>query len=329
MSAPIPVRLSVIVPAFNEERNVPRMAEELTAACRELGVAYEIIFVDDGSRDGTFEALREAHRRDPRIKVIRFRKNFGQTAALAAGFDLARGETVVTIDADLENDPRDIKLLLGKIEEGYDLVSGWRKDRWKKNFLTRRLPSLTANWLISRITRVRLRDYGCTLKAYRRDVVKNIRLYGEMHRFIPAIAAAIGVRIAEVPVNFRPRVHGKSKYGFSRSIRVFLDLLTVKFLLSYSTRPLQIFGLLGLFSGGAGAIVGLVLSYQRLVLKQGISNRPLLLLAILLIVIGFQFITMGLLGEIMVRTYHEAADKRIYVARETLDGSGDGAGDQA
>lgn len=329
MSAPVPVRLSVIVPAFNEERNVPRMAEELTAACGELGVAYEIIFVDDGSRDGTFEALREVHRRDPRIKVIRFRKNFGQTAALAAGFDLARGETVVTIDADLENDPRDIKLLLAKIEEGYDLVSGWRKDRWKKNFLTRRLPSLTANWLISRITRVRLRDYGCTLKAYRKDVVKNIRLYGEMHRFIPAIAAAIGVRIAEVPVNFRPRVHGKSKYGFSRSIRVFLDLLTVKFLLSYSTRPLQIFGLLGLFSGGAGAVVGLVLSYQRLVLKQGISNRPLLLLAILLIVIGFQFITMGLLGEIMVRTYHEAAEKSIYVAREILDGGGDETKDQA
>jgi glycosyltransferase involved in cell wall biosynthesis len=237
---------------------------------------------------------------------------------MSAGFDYARGEIIVTIDGDLENDPGDIGTLLDKIEEGFDLVSGWRKDRWKKRFLSRRLPSLTANWLISRITKVRLRDYGCTLKAYRREVVKNIRLYGEMHRFIPAIAATIGVRIAEVPVNFRPRIHGASKYGFSRSIRVFLDLLTVKFLLSYSTRPLQIFGLLGLISGLVGGVLGLVLSYERLVLKQGISNRPLLLLSILLIVIGFQFITMGLLGEIMVRTYHEAVEKRIYVARDLL-----------
>jgi len=328
MSTPSTVVLSVIVPAFNEERNVPRMAEELTAACSELGVAYEIIFVDDGSRDGTFEALRRERARDSRIKVLRFRRNFGQTAALSAGFDLARGETIVTIAADLENDPRAIQHLLAKIGEGYDLVSGWRKDRWKKNFLTRRLPSLPANCLISRITKVRLRDYGCTLKAYRREVVKNIRLYGEMHRFIPAIAASIGVRIAEVPVNFRPRLHGKSKYGFSRSIRVLLDLLTVKFLLSYSTRPLQIFGLLGLITGGAGFAVGLVLSYERLFLRQSISTRPLLLLAILLIVIGFQFVTMGLLGEIMVRTYHEAVEKRIYVTREVLDGDGDEAGDR-
>ncbi|MGD0783413.1 MAG: glycosyltransferase [Candidatus Aminicenantales bacterium] len=257
-------------------------------------------------------------RTNPRIKVIRFRKNFGQTAALSAGFDYARGEIILTIDADLENDPNDIGLLLEKIGEGYDLVSGWRKDRWKKHFFTRRLPSLTANWLISRITKVRLRDYGCTLKAFRRDVIKNIKLYGEMHRFIPAIAATIGVNIAEVPVNFRPRIHGQSKYGFSRSIRVFLDLLTVKFLLSYSTRPLQIFGLLGLISGGFGAVLAAVLSYQRLFLRQSISNRPLLLLAILLMVIGFQFITMGLLGEIMVRTYHEAVEKRIYVVRDIL-----------
>jgi glycosyltransferase involved in cell wall biosynthesis len=318
MNAVAPVRLSVIVPAYNEERNIPRMVEELTAACLKLAVPYEVIFIDDGSKDGTFEALRAAHAKDERIKVIRFRKNFGQTAAMSAGFDYARGEIVVTIDGDLENDPGDIGTLLAKIEEGYDLVSGWRKDRWKKHFFSRRLPSLMANWLISRITKVKLRDYGCTLKAYRREVVKNIRLYGEMHRFIPAIAATIGVRIAEVPVNFRPRIHGASKYGFSRSIRVFLDLLTVKFLLSYSTRPLQIFGLLGLVSGGVGGVLGLVLSYQRLVLKQGISNRPLLLLAILLIVIGFQFITMGLLGEIMVRTYHEAVEKRIYVARDLL-----------
>ncbi|MCX6561104.1 MAG: glycosyltransferase family 2 protein [Candidatus Aminicenantes bacterium] len=325
MNAADPIRLSVIVPAYNEARNVPRMVEELTAACLKLAVPYEIIFIDDGSTDGTFAALREAHLRDARIRVIRFRKNFGQTAAMSAGFDYARGEIIVTIDADLENDPSDIAALVAKVEEGYDLVSGWRKERWKSRFLTRRLPSLIANWLISRITKVRLRDYGCTLKAYRREVVKNIRLYGEMHRFIPAIAATIGVRIAEVPVNFRPRIHGTSKYGFSRSIRVFLDLLTVKFLLSYSTRPLQIFGLLGLVSGGVGGILGLILSYQRLILRQSISNRPLLLLAILLIVIGFQFITMGLLGEIMVRTYHEAVEKRIYVARDILGAGEDEA----
>jgi len=312
------VRLSVIVPAFNEEKNVPRMVEEITAAVDRLKITYEVIFIDDGSRDGTFAALKEARRTHPLIKVIRFRKNFGQTAALSAGFDYARGEIIVTIDADLENDPNDIGLLLEKIEAGYDLVSGWRKNRWKKHFFSRRLPSLTANWLISRITKVRLRDYGCTLKAFRSDVIKNIKLYGEMHRFIPAIAATIGVDIAEVPVNFRPRIHGQSKYGFSRSIRVFLDLLTVKFLLSYSTRPLQIFGLLGLISGGFGGVLAAVLSYQRLFLRQSISNRPLLLLAILLMLIGVQFITMGLLGEIMVRTYHEAVEKRIYVVRNVL-----------
>ena len=312
------VRLSVIVPAFNEEKNVPRMVEEITAAVDRLKITYEVIFIDDGSRDGTFAALKEARRTHPLIKVIRFRKNFGQTAALSAGFDYARGEIIVTIDADLENDPNDIGLLLEKIEAGYDLVSGWRKNRWKKHFFSRRLPSLTANWLISRITKVRLRDYGCTLKAFRSEVIKNIKLYGEMHRFIPAIAATIGVDIAEVPVNFRPRIHGQSKYGFSRSIRVFLDLLTVKFLLSYSTRPLQIFGLLGLISGGFGGVLAAVLSYQRLFLQQSISNRPLLLLAILLMLIGVQFITMGLLGEIMVRTYHEAVEKRIYVVRNVL-----------
>jgi glycosyltransferase involved in cell wall biosynthesis len=283
-----------------------------------MGRPYEIILVDDGSRDGSAAVLRQVQAADPRVRVIRLRKNFGQTAALSAGFDRSRGEIILTLDADLQNDPRDFPLLVSKIEEGYDIVSGWRKDR-KDKFISRRLPSVTANWLISHITGVKLHDYGCTLKAFRREVVKNIKLYGEMHRFIPAIAATIGVAIAEVPVNHRPRIHGVSKYGISRSIRVFLDLLTVKFLLSYSTRPLQIFGLMGLLSGGVGLVLGAVLSYQRLVLKQGIANRPLLLLAILLMVIGFQFVTMGLLGEIMVRTYHEAVEKHIYVVREVLE----------
>ncbi|MCX6567158.1 MAG: glycosyltransferase family 2 protein [Candidatus Aminicenantes bacterium] len=311
--------LSIIVPVYNEEKNLRQLYEEITAAGKKLNRTYEIILVDDGSRDGSLAVLRAIQASDARVRIFRLRKNFGQTAALSAGFDNARGEIIVTLDSDLENDPNDIGLLVQKIEEGYDLVSGWRKKRWKRHFFTRRLPSLTANWLISRITKVHLRDYGCTLKAFRREVIKNIHLYGEMHRFIPAIAATIGVSIAEVPVNFRPRIHGKSKYGFSRSIRVFLDLLTVKFLLNYATRPLQIFGLMGLISGAAGLVIGLILSYQRLVLKVGIGNRPLLLLAILLLVVGFQFVTMGLLGEIMVRTYHEAVEKHIYVVREVIE----------
>ena len=313
------IDLSIIVPVFNEEKNLPLLHAEIKAAGDKLGRTYEIILVDDGSRDGSWEVLRSIQASDVRVRAIRLRKNFGQTAALSAGFDNARGRIIVTLDADLENDPADIGMLIDKIEEGYDLVSGWRKDRWKKHFFTRRIPSLLANRLISAITKVRLRDFGCTLKAFRREVIENIHLYGEMHRFIAAIAASVGVAIAEVPVNFRPRIHGKSKYGISRSIRVMLDLLTVKFLLSYSTRPLQIFGLMGLISGAAGTVIGLILSYQRLVLKTAIGNRPLLLLAVLLLVVGFQFVTMGLLGEIMVRTYHEAVEKHIYVIREVIE----------
>jgi glycosyltransferase involved in cell wall biosynthesis len=312
------IDLTIIVPVFNEEKNIRPLYEEISSACAGLNRTSEIIFIDDGSRDGSWPALKTVQAEDPRVRIIRLRKNFGQTAALSAGFNNARGEIIITLDADLQNDPKDFGLLIAKIDEGYDLVNGWRRDR-KDKFISRRLPSITANWLISRITKVRLRDYGCTLKAFRREVIEHINLYGEMHRFIPAIAAAIGVTIAEVPVNHRPRIHGKSKYGISRSIRVFLDLLTVKFLLSYSTRPLQIFGLMGLLSGAAGGVIGLIMSYQRLVLKQGIANRPLLLLAILLLVIGFQFVTMGLLGEIMVRTYHEAVEKHIYVIREVVE----------
>ena len=313
------IDLSIIVPVFNEEKNLRPLHAEIKAAGDKLGRTYEIILVDDGSRDGSWDVLRSIQASDVRVRAIRLRKNFGQTAALSAGFDNARGRIIVTLDADLENDPADIGMLIDKIEEGYDLVSGWRKDRWKKHFFTRRIPSLLANRLISAITKVHLRDFGCTLKAFRREVIENIHLYGEMHRFIAAIAASVGVSIAEVPVNFRPRIHGKSKYGISRSIRVMLDLLTVKFLLSYSTRPLQIFGLMGLISGTAGTVIGLILSYERLVLKTAIGNRPLLLLAVLLLVVGFQFVTMGLLGEIMVRTYHEAVEKHIYVIREVIE----------
>jgi len=313
--------VSFVLPIYNEELSLPELYRQLAAAGEKLGEPFEIVLIDDGSKDGSFSILRKLQAADPRVKVIRLRKNFGQTAALTAGFDHARGEIIITLDADLQNDPADASLLVAKLREGYDIVSGWRQKR-KDKFLSRML-SRMANGLISRITKVRLRDYGCTLKAYRREVVQNIQLYGEMHRFIPAIASQIGVAIAEIPVNHRRRLYGKSKYKLTKSIRVFLDLLTVKFLLSYSTRPLQIFGLFGLIAGAVGGVIGIVLSYERLILKQGIANRPLLLLAILLLVIGIQFITMGLLGEIMVRTYHEAVEKRIYAVREVLDSEPD------
>jgi len=314
--------VSFVIPVYNEEKNLQVLYRELIAAGGTLRGSYEIIFVDDGSSDGSFPALREIQAGDPRVKIIRLRKNFGQTAALSAGFDHARGGIIITLDADLQNDPADAPLLVAKIDEGYDIVCGWRIKR-KDKFVSRRLPSKIANWIISRVTKVKLHDYGCTLKAFRGELIKHIKLYGEMHRFIPAIASTMGTAIAEVPVNHRPRLHGKSKYNLSKSIRVVLDLLTVKFLLSYSTRPLQIFGLFGLIAGFIGGLMGGILSYQRLVLKQSIANRPLLLLSVLLIVIGIQFITMGLLGEIMVRTYHESVEKPIYVVRDVIDSDSD------
>jgi glycosyltransferase involved in cell wall biosynthesis len=310
--------LSVVIPVYNEAENLEALYRELAAQCPKLRRTYEILFIDDGSKDDSFAVLKGIQKRDKKVKVIRFRKNFGQTAAMSAGFDYARGEIIITLDADMQNDPKDFPLLLAKIAEGYDIAAGWRKRRFDK-FLTRRLPSIMANRLISRITGVKLHDYGCTLKAFRREVVKSIKLYGELHRFIPAIASTIGVSIAEVPVNHRPRIHGKSKYTIFRAVKVVLDIITVKFLLSYSTKPLQIFGLCGLVSGGVGGILLLILGYQRLVLKIGVANRPLLLLSILLTILGIQFITLGLLAEIMVRAYHEASGKTTYFVREILE----------
>ena len=317
--------LSLVIPVYNERDNLAPLVSEITASLRGAGWRYEVLMVDDGSTDGSADALATLRRGHPELRIVRLARNAGQTAAMDAGFHRARGRIVVTLDADLQNDPADVALLLAKLDEGYDIVSGWRIRR-KDRLVSKRLPSRLANWIISRATRIKLHDYGCTIKAYRAEVLKSIKLYGEMHRFIPAIASMIGVTIAEVPVNHRPRTRGKSKYNISKSVRVFLDLLTVKFLLSYSTRPLQIFGLFGLLAGGAGGILGLILSYQRLVLRQGIGNRPLLLLAILLLVVGFQFVTMGLLGEIMVRTYHEAVEKHIYAVREIVDAEETGPG---
>jgi glycosyltransferase involved in cell wall biosynthesis len=316
-AAPRPY-VSVVVPIYNEEESIPQLYDRLTAALEKLGKPYEIIAADDGSRDGSFALLQEYAARDQRLRVVRFRRNFGQTAAFAAGFARARGDVVITIDADLQNDPADIGKLLDKVDQGFDVVSGWRERR-QDPFINRRLPSMIANRLISWATGVYLHDYGCSLKAYRIEVVRGINLYGELHRFIPAIASWQGVAVAEIPVNHEARRFGKSKYGIGRTLRVVLDLLTVRFLLSYGTRPMQIFGLLGLISFGLGLLTGLYLTWVKLATGAAIADRPLLLLAVLLIVLGAQFISMGLLGELIVRTYYETQSKPIYVVREEVN----------
>ena len=307
--------LSIVIPIRNESENIPRLHQELTTALGRFGRSYELLMIDDGSTDNSFELLAGLQAEDPRLRVISFRRNFGQTAAFAAGFAMARGRYIITSDGDLQNDPADIPAMVERLEQGFDIVCGWRKNR-KDPFVSRRLPSIIANRIISIATGVALHDYGCSLKVFRAEVVKPLKLYGEMHRFLPAIASEMGVRIDEVVVNHRARVHGRSKYGISRTVRVILDLLTVKFLLSYSTRPLQIFGLVGLTMGLAGAAVTGWLSIQRLLGYQAIGNRPLLLFGILLIFTGVQLITLGLLSELQARTYHESQDKPTYAIRE-------------
>jgi glycosyltransferase involved in cell wall biosynthesis len=318
-----PVDLSVVIPFYNEEQNIPLLFDELCRILEETGLSWEVLAIDDGSTDATFALLKGEAARRGRIKVLRLRKNFGQTAALSAGFDQAEGEIIVTMDGDMQNDPRAIPALMDKIGEGYDIVSGWREKR-QDPFLSRRLPSILANKMISWVTGVRLHDYGCTLKAFRKEVAKNIRLYGELHRFIPAVASWMGVTIAEMPVNHRSRKYGQSKYGISRTIRVLLDLITVKFLLTYSTRPIHVFGLWGILSGAVGFVLALILTVQRLFFDVPLANRPILLLAILLIFIGIQFISMGLLGELQVRTYHESQGKPIYFIKEIFEGDKEG-----
>ena len=312
--------ITVVVPMRNESPNVAELYRELTATLTAFGRPYEIIAIDDGSTDDTFELLAKLQAEDARLRVIRFRRNFGQTAAFAAGFAHARGRYIVTSDGDLQNDPRDIPRMIEAAErEKVDIVAGWRKER-KDPFLNRRLPSMIANWVISHATGVKLHDYGCSLKVFRAEVIKPMKLYGEMHRFLPAIASEFGVSIAEHVVNHRPRRHGSSKYGISRTIRVILDLLTVKFLISYSTRPLQIFGLLGIGMGSLGALTLLWLAYVKYFQHEGIGDRPLLLFGILLVFTGVQLVTLGLLAEMQARTYHESQDKPIYVIREIREG---------
>jgi len=316
--------ISVVVPVLNEEESLPHLYQRLTEALSESGYSYEIIIVDDGSTDRSFEIMAGFQAQDERVRVVRFRRNYGQTPAFVAGFDRARGDVVITIDADLQNDPADIPALMAKIDEDYDVVSGWRVDR-QDRFLDRRLPSIVANNMIRWATGVDIHDNGCSLKAYRREVLQDVRLYGEMHRFIPALAYAAGGRVTEIPVQHHPRRYGKAKYGLSRTLKVFLDILAVRFLTSYSTRPIHIFGLLGLLSflGGAGMLS--YLAVVRLFFRQPIADRPLTLLGILLTMLGVQLITSGLLAELVIRTYYESQSKSIYTVRQELEPPGDGA----
>jgi len=308
--------VSIVIPVCNEEENIPHLAEEIRRALDPHGIAYEVVAVDDGSIDETWARLESVRAQDPRWVLVGLRRNFGQTAAMSAGFDHARGDVIVTLDGDLQNDPADIPRLLA-LAKDYDVVSGWRKER-QDPFLSRRLPSMVANWLISRVTGVQLHDYGCTLKAYRREVVEHLRLYGEMHRFIPAIASWMGISLAEVETHHRPRRFGRSKYGIARTLRVILDLITVKFLLSFATKPIQFFGLLGMASAAGGIVIGGYLTVLKFAFGAQIGGRPLLFLAILLIIVGVQLIMMGLLGEMLVRVYHESQRKPTYIVRRVL-----------
>jgi glycosyltransferase involved in cell wall biosynthesis len=318
-SGPGTIDLSVVMPVYNEAGALPDLLAELAEILPALDLSYEIIAVDDGSHDDSWATLRRLAADDNCLKAIRLRRNFGQAAAFSAGFDAAQGDLIITLDADGQNDPAYIPLMLDKMAEGYDIVSGWRQDRQEPFFL-RRLPSIAANWLIGQTTNVRLHDYGCSLKAYRIEVIRNVHLYGELHRFIPALASWMGVRIAEIPVKDRKRLHGQSKYGISRTVRVLFDLITVFFLLSFSARPMQLFGLLGLASLGTGTLIGLYLTVLKVFYHASLSNRPLLWLAVLLIVIGVQFVSMGLIAELLTRTYHETQHKSIYAIREKING---------
>ena len=312
-------QVSVVVPVLNEQDNIRPLYNQLTQALSNK-YKYELVFIDDGSTDASFSILSELHKADDKVKVIRFRKNFGQTAALSAGFANSQGQIVIAIDADLQNDPADIPQMIEQLHKGYDVVSGWRKKR-HDNAITRLIPSMTANWFIAKITGVKLHDFGCTLKAYRREVLAETRLYGEMHRFIPVLASWSGANICEMVVNHRPRTAGVAKYGLGRTWKVMLDLITVKFLGSFSTKPIYIFGGLG-FANALGAILmGLIMFYQKFLAAQELpmNRNPLLILMAVLIMSTVQFILMGLLAELLVRTYHESQNRPTYVIREILE----------
>jgi glycosyltransferase involved in cell wall biosynthesis len=322
VSAPAP-QVSIVIPCFEEQETIPRLFAALDAVVAKLvagGRPTEVIVIDDGSRDASFARLKEASLQRPWLRLVRFRRNYGQTAAMAAGFERSRGQYIVPMDADLQNDPDDVPLLLARLEEGYDVVSGWRKDR-KDKALSRRLPSRVANWLIGRVGGVPLHDYGCTLKAYRREVLEPVRLYGEMHRFIPIYAKWSGARVTEQVVRHHPRLEGKSKYGIGRTIKVMLDLMTVRFLGDYSTKPLYMFGRWGFLLMALGVVAGITTLVEKFMNPLNYAHRnPLLLLAVMLFVVGMQLLGMGLLAELQVRTYHESQHKPVYLVAEELSG---------
>ena len=323
-----PKDLSIVVPVFNEAENLRPLMAEIVTALADEALDYEVIFIDDGSTDNSFDVLRRLHKENEDVVAIRFRRNYGQTAAFAAGFQRARGRTILTIDADGQNDPADIPRLMAKLEEGYHVVNGWRQNR-QDDFLRRRLPSFLANRLIARLSDVPLHDRGCSLRLFRAEVARELKLYGELHRFIPEMVNFAGFTMAEVPVSHRPRVAGHSKYGISRTFRVILDLFTILFLRRYSDRPMHLFGTWGIVFGSAGAGLGLYLTWLKVWAGiQGgwegfhntrLSERPLLLLAVLLVILGVQFLVMGLLAELIVRTYYETQNKNVYHVQEVLD----------
>src|SRR5215467_631006 len=317
------IRYSIVIPLFNEQANVRPLYAQILAAMKELTGNYEIVFVDDGSRDDTFKILSTICESDPQVTAIRLRKNFGQTAGLQAGFDHARGDIIISMDGDLQHDPAEIPAFIAKMSEGYDIVSGWRAQR-QDAWLTRRLPSRTANWLMAKLTGVDLHDFGTTFKAYRRDVIKDLQLYGQLHRFIPALASWSGASIAEIPIKNPSRANGKSNYGLSRTLTVMLDLICIKFLLDYSTKPLQFFGSLGLLSLAGGGAAAIFLLIRKFVVHVKImqTHGPLFLASILLIICGIQLISVGLIGEMLSRTYYESQKKRIYAVAETKSGQG-------
>ena len=308
--------ISIVIPVYNEEQNVEILYQEIIDSMIQPYDRFEIIFVNDGSTDSSFQKLIELHKKDNRVKILNFRKNFGQSAAMSAGFNFSKGDLIVTLDADLQNDPADIPMFIEKLLEGYDIVNGWRKKR-KDKFFSRKMPSFLGNKLISFITKVKLHDYGCTLRGFKREVIQNLRLYGEMHRYIPAIASRMGIKSIEIPVNHRERKFGSSKYGLGRTMRVILDLISIKYLLSYSHRPLQIFGSLGLLMMMLGFVSGLYLTYVKYILHQS-ANRPLLFFTVLAIFVGFQMITLGLLAEMLARIYHEGFKKDAYSLRDQI-----------
>lgn len=313
------MELSIIIPVYNEEKNLLELYQRTKKVLSGLTSQHEIIAVDDGSIDNSYQVLEKIAQKDGAFRVINLRKNFGQTAAISAGIDASQGKIIVPIDADLENEPEDIPVLLDKLSEGYDVVSGWRKYRWKEKFFTRRSTSRIANWLISKIVGLKLHDYGCTMKAYKKDIIKNIKFYGDMHRFIPAYAMWHGAKIVEIPIRYKPRRHGESKYGIGRTFRVLLDILTVKFLTNYLNRPMHFFGRVGFWLFFFGFLSGLAALYLRFFLDTSLILTPLPLLTVFLIIIGIQFILMGLLAEILIRTYYESQDKPVYLIKNKIN----------